>query len=108
MKSIHNRGLKGVWLALLLSLAVDVVLILISVAVYALAPVSRIARVLNQIGSPVEELVNWIAPGHTGVQPLLDMLFSVIVIWALTWIVLILFILLGAVRSSFNTKPEST
>lgn len=102
VKLIRERKLKRIWLALLLSIALDIVLVLIFSAVYSWAPESRVSEVLDQIGAPVERLVNWIAPGHSGVQPLLDMLFSAIFVWALTWIVLVL--------SSFlhRTKPEST
>lgn len=102
MKPIRDRELKRVWLALLLSLPLDIVLVPISSVVYGWAPDSRVAMVLDQIGSPVEKLVNRIAPGHTGVQPLLGPLFSVIFVWALMWIVLVLSSLLQ------RTKSEST
>ena len=72
-------------MALVISLTLDAVSVVIDMRV---APSSRIGRLLEESNAPEEALVNWLVPGHTLVQPLADMVFSIIIDWALVFIVL--------------------
>lgn len=71
--------------AFVISIVLDIVMAAFAGVVYISAPFSAAAKVLDRIGSPVEMLAYWLAPGHTLVQPLVDMLFSVLFDWLIVW-----------------------
>ena len=86
---LRSNGVLGrVRLALAIAVLFDIAAGVFAGIVYSVVPSSAIARVLDNLGAPVEELVMWVAPGHTGTQPFLGMLFSVILSWAVVWIAL--------------------
>lgn len=82
-QSTGNLGRAGV--ALVISIIFDVVLGIFASVTYAVAPSSVIARALDRLGAPAQALTYWLAPGHTGVQPLLALLFSVFFSWLIVW-----------------------
>lgn len=83
-----DGGFARVRLALVISVLFDVVVGIFAGIVYSTAPSSSVARLLDDLGAPAGELTDWIAPGHTGVQPFLAMLFSAVFTWAVIWIAL--------------------
>jgi len=87
MKEIFqsNGGLGRARVALVISIIFDVVLGVFAGITYAVAPSSLVARVLDRIGVPAQALTYWLAPGHTGVQPLLALFFSVFFSWLVVW-----------------------
>src|SRR5260370_1775210 len=81
-----NGSLARVPVALVVSVVFEFVLGVFAGTVYSKAPSSSLARLLDDLGAPAERLTNWLAPGHTGLPPLLDMLISFIFSWAVIWI----------------------
>jgi hypothetical protein len=84
-----NGGFSRVRFALMISVLFHILVGILAGIVYSMAsPSSWASRLLDGLGTPAEELTNWVAPGHTGVQPVVAMLFSVVSYWAVIWIVL--------------------
>jgi hypothetical protein len=89
VRALRSKGILGrIRLALVIAVLFDIIVGVFAGVVYSAAPSSSIARMLDGLGAPVQSLTNWVAPGHTGTQPLLDMLFSFILSWSLIWICL--------------------
>ena len=80
-----NGNLGRARVALVISIILDVVLVVFASVTYAVAPSSAIARALDRLGAPAEALTYWLAPGHTGVQPFLALLFSIFFSWLIVW-----------------------
>jgi hypothetical protein len=86
IKILRSSGrLSRAQLALVVSVVFNVVLGVFSGIVYTKAPSSPLARLLDDLGAPAERMTYWLAPGHTGLQPVLVMLISVIFSWVVIW-----------------------
>jgi hypothetical protein len=70
----------------MISVVFNLVATIFAAAAYSAAPSSSVARTLDNLGSPIEALTFWVAPGHTRFQPILDLLISVTLCWAVIWI----------------------
>jgi hypothetical protein len=84
LRSIARLG--RVRLALVISVLLNILLGVIADIAYSTASSSRISRLFDRLGAPAEALTNWLVPGHTVVQPVADMFFSVTFCWAVMWI----------------------